>query len=186
ARVSTARFELELGDASVRVEPAAVRVRRGTVRVVERAGGQASQVSAGGGWPAPATAGSTRATRSAAELLATARSEFAAKRYPAAAQTTQRALASGPTRRERAEAHTLLAELAQATGDLERAIERYQAVATTFSELPAAESALYAAARLEIRRGRRAGARALLSRYLDHYPTGRYAADARREIARIE
>jgi len=78
-----------------------------------------------------------------------------------------------------------LAEASQSRGDLDRALSGYLAVAAGFAERPVAESALYAAARIELHRARTAAARALLTRYLDRYPHGRYADDARRELARM-
>ena len=119
---------------------------------------------------------------SAAQLLAEARARFAARDYPAAERAAQGALASAPSRPQAAEAHTLLADIAQAGGDLALAVTRYTGVAAKFAELPAAESALYAAARVELRRARRAEARALLTQYLDRYPSGRYAGDVRRQL----
>jgi outer membrane protein assembly factor BamD (BamD/ComL family) len=77
----------------------------------------------------------------------------------------------------------LLAEIAQGAGKPELAVERYIAVADTFRGTAAAESALYAAARVELKRRDTAAARTLLDRYLARHPTGRYAEDARRELA---
>ena len=82
-----------------------------------------------------------------------------------------------------AEARIFLADVAQAAGALDRAVERYLAVATEFADLPAGESALYAVARIELRRSRTAAGRAVLVRYLARYPSGRYADDARRQLA---
>jgi outer membrane protein assembly factor BamD (BamD/ComL family) len=66
-------------------------------------------------------------------------------------------------------------------GNLAIASSRYEAVATKFSDLPAAESALYAAARIEARQKHDDAARALYDRYLANYPNGRYADDVRRQ-----
>lgn len=44
----------------------------------------------------------------------------------------------------------------------------------------AGETALFAAARLELSRGRAEAARARFDRYLERYPSGRFADDARR------
>ncbi len=191
ARVVTARFEVEVGDASLTVEPAAVHVRRGAARIVDRATRAiVARLESGGSWtpPEPA-AGRARppAPRGAspvpaARWLAEARARFAARDHAAAERAAEAALASGPSRTEAAEARTLLADVAQASGDLEQAVTRYLAVATELADLPAAESALYAAARIELRRARRAAARALLTRYLDRYPSGRYAGDVRRHL----
>jgi outer membrane protein assembly factor BamD (BamD/ComL family) len=77
----------------------------------------------------------------------------------------------------------LIADVAQASGALDRAVAQYLEVAAEFDDLPVAESALYAAARIELHRSRSAAARAVLERYLGRFPTGRYADDARRELA---
>lgn len=122
---------------------------------------------------------------SAAELLERARTEFAAKQFDDAETTANLALAAKPTHALKAEIHMLLAEIAQGAGKADLAIERYTAVADAFRGTAAAESALYAAARVELKRRDTAAARALLGRYLDRYPTGRYADDARRELAAI-
>jgi TolA-binding protein len=111
-----------------------------------------------------------------------ARTQFAARDYDAATRTTGAALALHPRRDDEAEARTFLGDIAQASGDLALATRRYTAVADGFAGAPSAESALYAAARVELRRGRAAAARALLTRYLDQHPAGRYADDVRREL----
>lgn len=88
---------------------------------------------------------------------------------------------SGPTLAELLR----LAESAQARGQLELAIERYGEIASRFRTAPEAESALYAAARLELRLGHGARARARLDEYLLSYPRGRYVDDVRRELSLI-
>jgi tetratricopeptide (TPR) repeat protein len=114
--------------------------------------------------------------------VAQARRQFAARTYTDATRTVEAALALAPSRGDEAEARILLADIAQASGELALAARRYTAVADTFTGGPAAESALYAAARIELRRGRTAAARTLLARYLDRHPAGRYADDVRREL----
>jgi hypothetical protein len=122
---------------------------------------------------------------SAAELLERARKEFATKAFDDAERTAKLALAAKPTHALAGEIHMLLAEIAQGAGKPDVAVERYTAVADTFKGTAAAESALYAAARVELKRRDTAAARALLDRYLARYPTGRYADDARRELEAI-
>lgn len=184
ARVVTERFEVELGDTAATVEPAAVRVRRGAARIVDRARRPVARVEAGGTWRVPSPAPANPAEPSAAALLALARSQLAAGDQAGAERTAARALAVAASRGDIAEARTFLGDVAQASGAPDRALERYLAVAAEFAELPVAESALYAAARLELRRSRTAAAHALLQRYLARYPAGRYAEDARRELGR--
>jgi outer membrane protein assembly factor BamD (BamD/ComL family) len=59
-------------------------------------------------------------------------------------------------------------------GDLAAAAAIYRTVAQQYKELPAAENALFAAARIENTRGDRTTAIALLERYVRDYPNGRF------------
>src|SRR6185436_3714924 len=194
ARIVTPRFEIELEDASLTVEPGSVRIHRGAARIVDRAAHTiVARLESGGAWtspepgprPARTSAHSDAGAPSASQLLALARARFAARDHAAAERAATAALAATPSQAEAAEAHTLLADIALAAGDLDKAVARYTGVATRFADLPAAESALYAAARVELRRGHRAEARALYTRYLARYPSGRYADDVRRQLTSI-
>lgn len=82
--------------------------------------------------------------------------------------------ARGAPRHYRAEATMLLAECAAVHGDSAEAIRLYLEVADRYPSLPAAETALFAAARAST------GGRAtlLLYRYLTTYPDGRFAEAA--------
>jgi TolA-binding protein len=176
ARVITERFEIELTDTSVVVEPKRVQVTRGAVRVVDRSRKLIAQLEAGSDWqPAELHKASPKL-----DLLKQARAQLAAGKHADAERSAEAFLARSPSRAEEAEARMFLADLAQAAGELEVAVARYEAVATKFADLPAAESALYAAARIEVRRGRAEAARVLFDRYLARYPNGRYADDVRR------
>jgi tetratricopeptide (TPR) repeat protein len=194
AHVITPSFDVEVADAALTVEASAVRVHRGSARIVDRRGKLLAQLEAEGSWEPSSSAAPRKSVRttpgkstpesaaeSAADLLARARDQFAAKQYDAAERLAERALAIADARSDQADAQIFLADVAQAAGKLELAVSRYETVATKFAELPAAESALYAGARIELRRGRLSEARILLDRYLDRYPTGRYADDARRQ-----
>lgn len=180
-RIITERFEVELANASVVVEPTTVRVRRGSARIVDREQNQLAQIEAGSVWQPEIEMSPMVAKRpeKKPKLIVQARVELAAGHQQLAEQIAETLLASQPSRRDEAEARMFLAELAQGAGQLDVAIERYDLVATKFADLPAAESALYAAARLEMRRGRADAARTLFDRYLDRYPAGRYADDVR-------
>lgn len=112
-------------------------------------------------------------------VLATAREQLAAGRGADAERAVLAILDEKLSRSEQAEAWMFLADLAQASGNLGTAVTRYETVATKYADLPAAESALYAAGRIEARRGRTDAARALYDRYLDRYANGRYAEDVR-------
>ncbi len=179
ARIATDRFRVDASGA-VAITPRTVLVRRGSAAVTA-AGGRvlAAHLGVGASWslpepPAPA------ARPSAGRLLAHARAAFARGDHAGAERAADAALDAGPSRAQAAEARTLLAECAHATGRLDDALRRYEAIADRFGDLPAGETALFAAARLEARRGRAAAARALFERYLDRYPSGRFAGDARR------
>jgi hypothetical protein len=194
ARVVTERFAVELDAAALTIDPATVRVHRGAARVVDRSHKRVTQLAAGDTWrvaesavhaPQRTEPPTHAAAASAADLLAQARAQLAARDYAAAERTATGVLAITAWRHEESEARVLLADVAQASGALELAATRYLAVATSFADLPAAESALYAAARVELRRARKAPARALLERYLALYPAGRYTDDARRELASL-
>jgi len=124
-----------------------------------------------------------RVTEAVADVLARARLELAAKHYADAERTASSVLA-GASSSDEAEARTILADVAQASGQLELASTRYRDVATKFASLSAGESALYAAARVEARRGR--DARVLLEQYLARYPRGRFVNDARRLLTTKE
>jgi hypothetical protein len=125
----------------------------------------------------PIPRGSNAALEPVAEILARARAQLAKKQLADAERTASSVLprVSGA---DEAEARTILADIAQASGNHDLASTLYREVAAKFASLPAGESALYAAARLDVRRGR--DARALLEQYLDRYPRGRFVDDARR------
>jgi TolA-binding protein len=119
-------------------------------------------------------------------LLDEARQELAAGSIGAAREQVSRALASGPSRREEAEARTLLAECAQRSGNRSEAARLYERVASTFPDLMAGQTALYAAARSYETTGNGAMAKSTLRRYLSQYPTGRFHKEATRRLAALE
>jgi TolA-binding protein len=88
------------------------------------------------------------------------------------------ALASQPTRSQAAEAWTLRAECALVSGDPEGAAKLYRDVSGRYADLPAGETALFAAARIQANAGRPATAEALLRSYLARYPRGRFQSEA--------
>jgi hypothetical protein len=192
ARVVAEHFAADLDGADLTVERTSVRVHSGRATILAPSGAVLARLEAGGEWTLPTvTAVRTPRTHDVAngptfdELMALARKQFAAREYTTATRTTEDALALRPRRDDEAEARTFLGDIAQASGDLALAARRYTAVADDFAGAPSAESALYAAARVELRRGRTAAARALLERYLDHHPDGRYADDVRRELSAL-
>jgi hypothetical protein len=180
-RVVTERFELELTDGRVVIEPAGVHVDRGSARVLDSRGKELARLDTGGRWPPAKQPPRAKPQPSTSELMARARAHFAAGERDDAERVATSALARPLARADEVEARMFLADLAQASGNLALAARRYEEVATKFADLPAAESALYAAARVEARRGRDDAARVLFDRYLARYPQGRYADDVRRQ-----
>lgn len=178
ARVVTARFVIEVTGTIFRASTRGVAVARGSVRVTSRDGAVlAARVAAGESWEvAELRVGAP--PPSAASWLARARTAFAARSFADAERHADAALDASPSRAQAAEARVVLAECAQASGRLDDAVARYRAIAARFADLPAAESALFAAARIEASRGRTA----LLRQYLDRYPAGRFVVDARRQL----
>ncbi len=180
-RVITDRFEVELANATVTVEPDGVRAVRGTARVVDRQRVLLAEVATGSVWHPEIEIDEPMVRKPKPKTrLADARVQLAAGHADEAERIASAVIAHPPSRGDEAEARMFLADLAKAAGQLDVAISRYQEVATKFPDLPAAESALYAAGRTETRRGHRDAARALYDRYLDRYPTGRYADDVRK------
>jgi hypothetical protein len=190
-RVAAARFIVEGTGASFRVTSGELSVSAGSVRVLAPDGRVlAPRVGAGERWmPAsPATTADRPvapppSAPAASALLATAHATFASGRFADAEQLAARALAADPRRADAAEARALLAECAQAGGRIDDAIDQYRTLAERYADLPPGESALFTAARLAAKGGRAAEARALLERYLERFPGGRYADDARRRLA---
>ena len=98
---------------------------------------------------------------------------------------SRRALELRGSRANAAEAHTILAECAQMAGQPRAAVERYLLVARRYSNLPAGETALFAAARIEANAGHLQAARDLFERYLERYPDGTLRAEAERRLRAI-
>jgi hypothetical protein len=128
--------------------------------------------------PSPEPPAARPVAVAAAPLLEDARRVLARGDAPAARRLVARALDARPSRAERAEADTLLAEVTLVEGDRAGATRRYTKVAERYADLPAGENALYAAAGLAARSGRLDEARALAERYLARYPRGRFRTDA--------
>jgi TolA-binding protein len=179
-RIVTARFAVEVAG-SAQITPERVTVTRDWVRVTAPDGDVlVPRLSARESWQPASDRPEPRPT--AAVWLARARAAFGERDLAEAERHADAALDASPTRVQAAEARTLLAEVAHADGRLDVAAERYLAIAGRFADLPAGETALIAVARLEHSRGRTDAARALFERYLERYPTGRFADDARRHV----
>jgi hypothetical protein len=184
-RTSGAPLIVQAGAARVRVvgtrftvtrlgESAEVVVQKGVVEVSEQ--GRSWRVQAGESWPKPPepTAGSDDATVAASA---------AAKR-----STPERPLPPvGPGRTAVRAQDTSQSLFEQATGlersDPRRAAELYSTVERGGDSW--AQNALYAHGRLEASRGNGGEARRLLERYLERFPNGKNADDARAVLKRL-
>jgi hypothetical protein len=121
-----------------------------------------------------------------AELLSRARHDLANGQVERAEKEVSSILAGARTRPQEAEARTLLAECAQSRGWIEQAAAAYAAVAERFGDLPAGETALFAAGRTLADAGSRVSAARWLHRYLDRYPSGRFTVEAKERLAGFE
>ncbi len=204
-RVATEQFTVHVVGTAFDVTPNSVRVSKGVVRVVASSGKiLVARLEAGQSWriehrtatapvkraPVATESRDTAATRttprrvaaSAATLLARARGLLAQGKVRDARRLVRRARSSAPSRAARAEADTLLAECELVSGDLASAARLYLVVAGRYKGSSAGQNALFAAARLESRRGNKDSARRLLERYISSYPSGRFQGEAKRRL----
>jgi hypothetical protein len=150
------RFRVERTGPSARVD-----THEGTVRVVVE--GRAISISAGESWPSGEDAADARATPEGSAEAAISEATLE------------------PNADERQGAFERAASL-EAT-DAEAAARIYGRLVDEGSEWEA--NALFALGRLELERGRHGVARSHLARYLERFPRGVNAADARALLARI-
>ena len=199
-RVITDTFVVEVLGTRFTVDAAHVEVSRGTVRVLAPDGRVlVARLQMGQTWspvqvapaisePAAQPERRTHAAQPAdvAEQLARARRDLANGQVARAEKEASSILAGSRERRQEAEARTLLAECAQARGKIDQAIATYAVVAERFGDLPAGETALFAAGRTLADAGRRVSATHWLHRYLDRYPSGRFTVEAKERLAGFE
>jgi FecR protein/Putative zinc-finger len=201
--VATDHFDVRVLGTVFEVDLARVLVQRGRVRVESHDGTAPVILEAGartsfelpskpaanaldaGIAPPPSAANhapSTRARSDLSALLDRARGELAAHHVAAARRSLHQAIASQPAPAQLAEALSLRAECALVADDYAAARSGYLEVARRFSQLPAAESALFAAGRIAAEHGDRAGARTLFERYAARYPNGSFAREVERRL----
>jgi hypothetical protein len=199
-RVITDAFVVEVLGTRFMVDAAHVEVSRGTVRVLAPDGRVlVARLQMGQTWsplqaapavsePAAQPERRTHAAQPAdvAEQLARARRDLANGQVARAEKEASSILAGGRERRQEAEARTLLAECAQARGQIDQAFAAYAVVAERFGDLPAGETAMFAAGRTLADAGRRVSATHWLHRYLNSYPSGRFTVEAKERLAGFE
>jgi hypothetical protein len=122
------------------------------------------------------------AARDASALLDLARSQLAARELAQARATLELAAPHLHDAALRAQALSLEAECELQARRFDVARDTYLQVARRFSKMPAAETALFAAARIEAEHGEQARARKLLSSYLAKYPRGSFVREAERRL----
>lgn len=194
--VQTERFVVEVRGTRFRVDANGVDVYEGHVRIRDLAGSVlVESLTAGEQWrvsvpppvvlaapPVPAPVHSpevpSRTVSAAAPHLARARSQLASKNVESARREIALALDANPTRTQRATAAVLAADACFVDGNPKRAIALYLEAHADYPDLLAGENALFAAARLQMKIGPTAEAKALLERYLDHYPHGEFSLEA--------
>jgi ferric-dicitrate binding protein FerR (iron transport regulator) len=199
-QVLTQNFRVEVLGTQFSVEPSSVEVFRGRVAVYGRDGSPlVSELKAGHSYQyAPTKHVASRAVSAAphrqvavqslqpkssevlssAAWLERARAALSTQDTASARELVAHAEQANPRTVDRAEAGTLRAQAAMLDGDLNGAINLYVGVANKYGDLPAGENAAYAAAQLA-RRSRSSQEKALFERYLQRYPQGRFAKEAR-------
>lgn len=178
--VSTARFTALVLGTVFEVSHDRVRVREGRVRVIDRSGAELAVLDAKkrSVFELRADSGVGTSAPDPADVLERAREQISQRQLAEARRSLARVLTLAITREQRAEAYTLEADCALVAGDYTAARDKYLDVARDFPNLPAGQTALFAGARLEAEHGEPARADDLFRRYLEHYPSGRFAREA--------
>jgi tetratricopeptide (TPR) repeat protein len=207
-RVVTRRFIVEVVGTSFHVDEEGVRVARGVVRVLDRdrgellarlGAGEAWRVDGAGERERPAAIEASRDEPPARvsgrrvappgdpeAVLEEGRHALARGDVGAAEAAARTVLATRAADRHAAEAEILLAECEQVSGRPDAAARRYLGISERYPNVAAAESALFAAARLRANAGDSDGARALLRAYLERYPSGRFERDVAARLSVLE
>lgn len=170
-----ASSQFTVRDRAIIIERGTVQVLEGSATVVAR-DGKRRELAAG-----ESVRGDSTVRVSATDALARAHATYANGAFDEAAQHARSALAASPTRAQAADADTILAECEQALGKSREAISSFLAIANRYTDLPAGETALFAAARLA-QRSSPDLVPSILNRYLARYPKGRFSEEARRSL----
>lgn len=214
-RVVTPRFSVNVIGTEFQVAADQVTVTRGRVQVSSPSGQPWAELGPGQSWSyvPPATGGElarqapavdppavpaapavnrgpsapeVKSATSAAELLARARHRLAAGDARAALVDLDAVLSARGSRGQQAEAYTLKADCALVQGDARSAVRQYLDVSRRFPGLRAAETALFAAARIEANGGNKASAKNLLLAYRERYPAGQFTSDVDARLRTLE
>ncbi|MET0389384.1 MAG: FecR domain-containing protein [Polyangiales bacterium] len=118
----------------------------------------------------------------AVSALADARAQLAAGRVAEARRGLAGLRAVKLSQAQRAEMASLEAECHVVSGNYAAAQRAFLAVSERFPRLSAAETALFAAARIAAEHGPASEARALLTRYLARHPKGSFVAEATKRL----
>ncbi len=171
-------------------EAARVRVEHGTVEVSYA--GEVSRVHAGQGWPSmpaeAARAGATGAVSGALPAGDVPSVEAAARSAPERSKRPPLQRGPAPEQSPKEPALSPQAVFEEATAlersDPERASQLYATLESGGGSW--SQNALFARGRLEASRGRRVEARRILERYLERYPRGSNAEDARTVLKQLK
>jgi FecR protein len=188
--VRTDRFTVHVLGTRFEVTQDTVHVLHGRVRVVDASGAPLAMLDAGqrydaGTTVAPEAKTEPRPRLDTQALLERARGELVGKQTAAARRTIDLALQQHLPPAVHAEALSLRADCALVEGDKRGAASAYLRVAERFAKLPAGESALFAAARLQAEQGDQPAAARSLSRYLARYPQGRFVKEANSRLREL-
>jgi TolA-binding protein len=191
--VQTERFRVLVLGTHFEVSLDTVQVQRGRVRVVSALGEELAMLDAEhqNSWryspprvqeaavPAPSDAEPAKTVTPRVEAeLRRARAMLTAQQIAGARAVLTRILRMSISDDQRAEALSLYADCALFKHEYAAASAAYLRVANELPDLPASQTALFAAARVESEHGQPAAARQLFARYLRHYPSGRFAKEA--------